>query len=378
MTMKKIIVTLVLFLFALLGVTLNAAPEVKQMDVKSGEKLDINLKAGGNLTIKGWDKNKVSVEAVFKNGNGRDWEFTVTKKSFGVAVVSRYTGSRHKNHNGGNYVVKVPYKFDLKLRSMGGWFAIEQVEGEITGKTMGGNLKLTQLKGFINLKTMGGEITLTDSDIDGKVKTMGGRVLLENVKGDVSGSSMGGNVIYKNVKSRSGKSSGKVVNISTMGGDINVSEATHGAKVHTMGGEIHIKSAKQFIKAKTMGGNIEVDSIDGYITAKTMGGEVTVTMTGDPAKGKRDVHLTSLGGDITLTVPAGLSMNIDFELAYTKKSKKNYKIVSDFNIKQDRTTQWDDKHGSPRKYIYGKGDVQGGKHKIVIKTINGNIYLKKK
>jgi hypothetical protein len=34
--------------------------------------------------------------------------------------------------------------------------------------------------------------------------------------------------------------------------------------------------------------------------------------------------------------------------------------------------------GSPRKYIYGKAQIKGGKHKIKIKTINGNITLKEK
>jgi DUF4097 and DUF4098 domain-containing protein YvlB len=108
-----------------------------------------------------------------------------------------------------------------------------------------------------------------------------------------------------------------------------------------------------------------------------MGGDVTVTMTGDPTKGKRDVNLTSMGGDITLTVPSGLSMDIDLEIEYTKKRDKDYKIISDFNIQQKHTDEWDKSKGSSRKYIYGKGQVKDGKHKIKIKTVNGNIVLKR-
>lgn len=372
---KKVIFIVLLMLLVFFG--FSREPMKKEFTVEPGKKLDINLRSGGSISISGWDKNQVAVTVNFKNGNGNDWDISFEKTTEGISIESRYTGGHHKRGGSTNFEINVPKRFDLELKTMGGGITIDHVEGEITGKTMGGGLELSHLKGSIDLKTMGGKISLTDSDIDGKVKTMGGRVLLENVVGDVSGSSMGGNVIYKNVKSRSGKSTGKVVNISTMGGAINVSDAAHGAKVHTMGGDIHIKSAKEFIKAKTMGGDITIDAIDGWVSSTTMGGDVTVTMTGDPAKGKRDVNLTSMGGDITLTVPAGLSMDIDIEIEYTKKGDKDYKIISDFDIQQKHTDEWDKSKGSPRKYIYGKGKVKDGKHKIKIKTVNGNIVLKR-
>ncbi len=372
---KKVIFIVLLMLLVFWG--FSREPLKKEFTVEPGKKLDINLRSGGSIKISGWDKNQVAVTVYFKNGNGEDWDISFEQTPTGISIESRYTASNHKRSGSTNFEINVPNRFDLELKTMGGGVTIDRVEGEITGKTMGGDLELSHLKGSIDLKTMGGKISLTDSDIDGKVRTMGGRVLLENVVGDVSGSSMGGNVIYKNVKSRSGESTGKVVNISTMGGAINVSDAAHGANVHTMGGDIRIKSAKEFIKAKTMGGNITIDAIDGWVSSTTMGGNVSVAMTGDPAKGKRDVNLTSMGGTITLTVPAGLSMDIDLEIEYTKKSDKDYKIISDFEIQQKVTDERDNSKGSPRKYIYGKGKVNDGKHKIKIKTINGNIVLKR-
>jgi DUF4097 and DUF4098 domain-containing protein YvlB len=375
MMIKKVIFIVLLILLVFFGFTRE--PLKKEFNVEPGEKLDINLRSGGSIRISGWDKNQVAVTVNFKNRNGKYWDISFDKNVEGISIESRYTANYNQRSGSTNFEINVPKLFDLELKTMGGGITIDHVEGEITGKTMGGDLELGYLKGSIDLKTMGGKISLTDSDIDGKVKTMGGRVLLENVVGDVSGSSMGGNVIYKNVKSRSGKSTGKVVNISTMGGAINVSDASHGAKVHTMGGDIHIKSAKEFIKAKTMGGDITIDAIDGWVSGTTMGGDVTVTMTGDTAKGKRDVNLTSMGGDITLTVPPGLSMDIDLEIEYTKKRDKDYKIICDFEIQQKEADEWDNSKGSPRKYIYGKGKVKDGKHKIKIKTVNGNIVLKR-
>jgi hypothetical protein len=89
------------------------------------------------------------------------------------------------------------------------------------------------------------------------------------------------------------------------------------------------------------------------------------------------VKLSSYGGKIILTVPAGLSMDVDIELAYTKDARKKYRIISDFDLELKESDKWDRSSGSPRKYIYGKAKIAGGKHKLKINTINGNIYLKK-
>ena len=344
----------------------------KSFKVESGQRLYVDLDSGGSILITGWNKNEVVVKADLGRFSLEDCDIVMQKTDEGVEIESERCDNGNRD-----FRVHVPEKFDLELHTMGGTITIRKVEGDISGQTMGGNLDLRQLKGDIRLKTMGGDIVLVDSNVDGKVTTMGGRVLLEDVVGDVDGTSMGGNVIYRNVTDRKGKTTGKVVNITTMGGDINVDDASHGASVHTMGGEIHIRSAADFIKAKTMGGDIRVDAIDGWIRATTMGGDIEVTMVGDPKKGKRDVTLTSMGGDIELTVPDGLSMEIDIELAYTKSSTQDFEIFSDFDLDQERTDEWDTRRGSPRKYIYGKATIEGGKNKVKIETINGNVYLRK-
>lgn len=378
MTVKKNVLFLIIIFALVAGYSLHAGSLAqKEMMVQPGQKLEINLRSGGNLTLKGWKENKVRLEVVYTSNNMDDWNIKLKKVSDGVYLEAEYIGPKHKNHGSPRFEINVPGTFDAKIKSMGGAIVIKDIKGEFTGKTMGGKLDLSGLKGFVNLKTMGGAITLKDSDVDGKVKTMGGRVLLENVMGDVSGSSMGGNVIYKNVKSRDGKSTGQVVNISTMGGAINVNEALHGANVHTMGGDIHVKKVKEFINAKTMGGEIRIDDIDGWVKATTMGGDINVTMTGDPAKGKRDVYLSSKGGDISLTVPKGLDMDIDIKIVYTRGSKRNYSISGDFNLDIQQSSEWEDSHGSPFKTITGKGTQGKGTHKITINTVNGNVFLKK-
>lgn len=349
----------------------------KEFNVEEGKTLDININSGGSLRIEGWDNKIVSADVESSKDNLDDYEIEFNKTSDGIAVESdtKYGGS---NKGGLHFIFKVPTNFNLKIDSKGGGIEIKGVNGTISGQTMGGPLDLGNLKGKLDLQTMGGPIKLYDSEVDGKIHTMGGPVEITNVKGDVKGTTNGGPVKLKNVTSNLGKGTGNVITVSSMGGGIDVDEAPSGADLKTMGGSITVKSAKKFVKARTMGGSIDIENTDGAIDAETMGGDITAEMVGNPNEGNRDVNLSSKSGDITLIVPDGLSMDIDITLAFTKNNEDDYKIYSDFPIKQETTPNWSHKHGSARKFIYGTGKTGTGKNKIKIETINGNVYLKKR
>ncbi len=359
---------------------LSAAPQAdyeKEFVTSQGKKLDIDLKTGGEISITGWDKEAVSVKGFREGRDRKEAILEMEENSSGVSIRSHYAGSRHNRNGGIRLEISVPRRYDVRLETMGGGVSIENVEGRMTGKTMGGALTLSGLKGNLDLLTMGGAITLKNSDVDGNVKTMGGEVLVEDVTGDVKPSSMGGSVRQKNITRRSGEVRGSEVNISTMGGDINVDDAPLGAALSTMGGTIHVRSAAKFVKAKTMGGKVLLDAVDGWMEATTMGGDVEATMTGNPSDGKRSVALTSMAGDITLSVPAGLSMEIDIELAYTEGHEGKYAIKSDFPVVQEVSPEWERDNGSPRKIIHGTGNVAGGSNRVTIKTVNGNVTIRK-
>ena len=374
--MKKNVLVLIAALWIMPLAALSEVIE-KEFTVVPGKKLDIDLKCGGTLDIHGWEKNVVAVKARLDGRDGQDCKVEFSETSSGVQIFAHYEGRKRNYSSSLKFEIMVPARFDLRMESMGGAISIDNVNGTIEGKTMGGALNLQKLQGTLDLTTMGGGITLKNSDVDGRVKTMGGQVLVEDVRGDIKAATQGGKVIQRNVTRRSGEAGRGEVSIKTMGGDINVDDAPEGTDVHTMGGSIHIKSAAKFARAKTMGGDIEIGAIDGGVNATTMGGDVTVTMIGDAKQGERNVELTSMGGDIVLSVPPDLSMQIDIELAYTRNSSRDYKITSDFPIKQEETTEWDREGGTSRKYIYGTGNVSGGKNRVKIKTVNGNVTLKR-
>jgi DUF4097 and DUF4098 domain-containing protein YvlB len=370
----------VVFALTMLSRPASAGDLKREFHASKGKRLTMNIESGGAIIITGWEKELVTVDVDRHGADDKECRVDFRETPAGVSIESAYEGRRHNYSTGMTFTLNVPRNFDLELETTGGAITIDGVEGKINGTTMGGALDLTRLKGILNLHTMGGKITLTKSEVDGEVQTNGGKVLLEDVVGNVKGHSMGGAVTYRNVTDRKGSSTGSQVVISSMGGELNVDDAPYGADVQTMGGDIDIRSAVKFVKAKTMGGDIHIGSIDGSVLAETMGGDVEVTMVGDPASGNRDVNISSKGGDIDLTVPAALSMEVDISIAKTREWRGRggkREIVSDFPLKLTESPEWESRHGSPRKYLTGSGTVAGGKNRIRIETINGSVHLKK-
>lgn len=361
------------------GIYMPDADEKKMdevFDVSSGQKLTVSIKMGGDIDVSGWEKEQVFVKVKIKGDDAEEIEVDFDQSFSGIDISAEYSGDRNNYDASADFTIMVPSRFDVEFTTMGGDAELKNVAGSLEGTTMGGDILLKGLKGSLEFTTMGGDIHLTDSDVDGFVKTMGGDVSVENVTGNVSAKSMGGDITQKNVKRRDGDSVGEEVNVSTMGGDLIIDEAANGAKLETMGGDIKANYVTKFFDATTMGGDIHANAVDGWIKATTMGGEVNITMVGDPDKGDRSVFLKSMGGDITLNVPEGLSMELDLDITYDRRHENDVEIISDFEFEEERTEEWTDDN-SPKKHIYGTGTVNGGKHRIKIKTINGKIFLKK-
>jgi DUF4097 and DUF4098 domain-containing protein YvlB len=341
-----------------------------------GKKVTIDLEPGGSIEITGWDKPTASIELSARCSED-ECKPQIETTSEGLEIRLRSSDEENYSNSNVTLTLSVPSRTDIDLNTSGGGVTISKVEGKFTGETMGGEINLTSLKGTVNMTTMGGDITVKDSSLDGRLQTMGGEVLFEDVIGGVKGSSMGGKVTYRNVRPTATSEPSSEVRITSMGGEINVDSAPAGADLKTMGGDIHVASANDHVRCHTMGGDIHLDSVNGWIDATTMGGNVVAKMTGDAGKSKRDVTIDSKGGDIELTVPANLSMNIDLTIAVTRGHEGDAKIISDFDLKQSESDSWDDRHGTPRKYVYGTGTAGSGSNRIKITTINGNIRLKK-
>ncbi len=339
--MKKnfTLLMLLLFIISAAGIFAESRSDKKiekEFKVKSGQTLKLELKIGADILVEGWDKELLTAEIELDGDDADEVTIDFDESSGGVKIHAYYDGKSKNWKSDGKFKVRVPSKFNVEFETMGGDVALRNIDGELSGTTMGGDLDFNNLKGMLKATTMGGDIK------------------------------------QKNVKRRTGESIGEEANISTMGGDIKLDEAPSGAKVKTMGGDIEINSVKEYLLAETMGGDIKVKDLDGWAEATTMGGDVEIKMTGDPNEGKRDVVMKSLGGDIKLYVPEGLSMDIEIEIKYNENHEDDVEIVSDFDLDEKV-----EKENKDTMVLTGKGKTGSGKNKIVLKTIGGKVYLKK-
>jgi DUF4097 and DUF4098 domain-containing protein YvlB len=368
-------------------------PGEQAMTASAGERLTLDLRTGGDLHITGGDADEVRVRARDRRGNCDDCVFWLERDEHGVTLVSRHQEERRRNRSTSlTFEVTVPRRYDVRLSSPGGAVQIRDVEGDLRGTTAGGALNLSGLRGTLDLRTMGGGVTLRGSEVDGRVHTMGGAVLIEDVVGNVRGSTMGGAVTQRRVTrrdadataavaagARNGASAGPV-RMNTMGGDITVAEAPDGANLRTMGGRVRLETSRGEVRIHTMGGNIHVGGADGGpIHASTMGGNVQVRMVGDPGVGDRSVEISSMGGNVELVVPAGLSMRVEIEIAYPAERAGRYSVRSDFPLEQrEEEGGWIESRNRETRTIRATGAVGGGEHRIRIRTVDGNVTLRQR
>lgn len=344
--------------------------------ISSEQSMEIDLSGGGSIHIRGWDEPRAVIRVILGRTDPDAFRFDFDQRGSTLTVRSeRLVQVRLVDIR---VEAQVPHGFDLDLHTDGGGISIEDIEGNISGSTGGGELNLRNLKGTIRLTTGGGEISVRDSELEGRVSTGGGAVLVENVNGNFRATSGGGEVIYRNVVTPDRTYPAEVVYIRNAGGRIEVEDAPSGADVSTGGGDIYIRSASSYVKARTGGGDITIDAVDGWVEASTGAGTIRVAMTGDPDEDRRDVSLSTGIGDVYLTIPDGLSTTIDIELGYTRDARRQYRIKSDFDLREERTDTWDTSQGSPRKTIFGRAKFGDGRNTIRIRTTNGNVYLRKR
>jgi len=370
----RIKITAMLFAAAMV-LSNGLAAQESAIQVNPGGTLDVDIGTGGSVHIKGSDGNEIRARW---QTNGRDAEnirVAVEKTGRGARITSSYGDGRRQGGQSLEIWVTTPRRFDLDVRTKGGNVEVADIEGKIAGQTMGGNVSFTGINGDLSFSTMGGNISLADSDVDGKVSTMGGNITVKNVAGDAHVSTMGGNVVLENIVERGGRSIDKVVEVSTMGGNIAVANAPRGARVETKGGNIVIKKSAESVDAKTMGGNITISEHAGRVAASTMGGNVAAVIV--PGGANQDVDISSMGGQIALTLPPGFSGVFDLEITYTRKSSKEPKISSDFPLQQEISPDWERGEWDSRKFIRATGTAGGGANKVKIRTVNGDIVIKK-
>src|SRR4029453_18493471 len=97
-----------------------------------------------------------------------------------------------------------------------------------------------------------------------------------------------------------------------------------------------------------------------------------------PSQGKQHLDSTIMAGDIELTVPEGMAMDLDLQIEFDPDRSHTPKIISDFPVKTWEEESRNSHHGNRNsKVLRGTGQSGNGQHKVHIKTVEGNIIIKR-
>ena len=139
------------------------------------------------------------------------------------------------------------------------------------------------------------------------------------------------------------------------------------------GGDITVDGVNGSHEFSNVNGGIDLKNISGSVVANTLNEDLNVSFTtvtpGTP------MAFTSLNGDVNLTLPSTVKINIDAKT-------DNGDLYSDFDVKiieKNAGAKSEKKNGfykiSKDQSILGA--INGGGAEVLLKTLNGDIFIKK-
>jgi len=189
----------------------------KSFAVDQGGTLSIDTDSG-SIEIESHDHDTVDVRVKKKGVNAEKFKVTFSQDGKDVSVVGDRTGLKFWNNANAHFIVKVPQRYNVDLKTSGGSIELSsltgkvdaytsggsiqlgQIDGDVDVKTSGGSINVAQVKGAINAHTSGGSIKVKMSQQptkNSRLTTSGGSVsayLLPSIAVDLAASTSGGRV----------------------------------------------------------------------------------------------------------------------------------------------------------------------------------------
>jgi len=138
-------------------------------------------------------------------------------------------------------------------------------------------------------------------------------------------------------------------------------------------GDITVNNVSGELELNNVNGSITAKDISGSVVANTVNGPVVVTFKS--VDGKAPMAFSTLNGSVDVTFPSEPKSNV-------KLKTDQGGIYTDFEIAVDKSQPKVNKTGKDHMYrinvdewVYGK--ISGGGPEIMMKTMTGNIYLRK-
>lgn len=156
--------------------------------------------------------------------------------------------------------------------------------------------------------------------------------------------------------------------------DIKIPRGATNIKLTTVnGGNITADGISGDIEASNTNGGIKLNNVSGSAVANSTNGNVTVTFKA--LDNKAALAFTTLNGNVDVTFPDSFKANL-------KARSDQGNVFSDFDMVTEKSPAKSTKTAKEGMYritiedwVYGK--INGGGPELLMKTMNGNIYIRK-
>ena len=340
-----------------------------------GGTLTVDLATGGELSVSGWDRDEVWLEAELGGRDSAGTRVELRETSGGSVRFSAHQTSRGPYSTSHRFVLRVPRRYSVEIASAGGSMRLTGLSGRFAGHTNGGELVLANLEGEAQLATRGGPISVSDSNLGGLVSTNGGGVTFDNVRGALRAAA-NGEAMPRAGGTGTAAGAEPILEISQAGGNIDIETAERGARLVTGGGNIRLGSAHDFVDAQTGGGDIVLVSVDGDVSAVTGSGAATVALNAPRTAGVNDVRITSGSGPVTVVLAPGVGAEFDVETGHTAAHGQPVRVLSNLPLQISEGSGFEAvERGTPRRYVRANGRAGEVRYRIRIRTVNGDVRI---
>lgn len=275
---------------------------IEEFTMNGPGSLDVRT-SGGHITVKASESSRVRVE-MYVRKNGRDlspsdtdlddFEIDISQSGNTVrAIAKRDNGKGWKFWNNNNLSISFVVYTPREMST--------------------------------DLKTSGGHIETNGLSGNQKISTSGGHLKLSTLMG--------------------------TVDARTSGGHIEISDFEGEMKARTSGGHIDVVNSSGSINLRTSGGHIDLERISGTVEASTSGGSINAEI----ASIGQFVDLRTSGGNVNISVPDGLGLDLDLRGSRVRTELKNFSG----EVERDEV----------------EGSVNGGGPKISARTSGGTVRV---
>lgn len=148
--------------------------------------------------------------------------------------------------------------------------------------------------------------------------------------------------------------------LTTASGDIAVSGVKGTVNLRSASGDLTGRQISGKLDANTASGDVKLDQIVGSVVAKSVSGDVEVNL--EQLQGSYPLTFKSVSGDVVVKAPANLDAEIEMKTL-------SGDLSTDFPL-TIQSAQFGSQKGAT-------GRIGQGTHKIEVKTVSGDVRLKK-